>query len=177
MQEKAIVPQGRKTRVSSRRNIKSRLRSQQAIRLREAGLTHKQIAEQLGYANESGAYKAVTRELQILSNELGESREAVQTLELSRLNQMQSANWRSVLQGDTQAISTGIKIMERRSALLGLDAPRKEEIRMRVEVFSWNEAVRDILSAFKNIFGNDPRADQLIDEIDRLANERFAGVS
>ena len=49
-------------------------------------------------------------------------------IEARRLDKALNAIWDSVLAGDAQAIDRMIKIMERRSKLLGLDAPARKEL-------------------------------------------------
>ena len=66
-----------KTRRSKKLSIAVRQKGQQAIKLRMAGATINQIADQLGYANDSGAYKAIMRELEQTAQDMGESTEAV----------------------------------------------------------------------------------------------------
>ena len=166
----------KKTRRSRRTSIAVRQRGQEAIKLRMAGATITQIASQLGYANESGAYKAIMRELEQTAQDMGESTEAVRQLELKRLDQMQFPLWPAVLSGDTTATTTALRIQERRASLLGLDAPKQIEARVRVDVLSWNQAIRDFLDVYREYHSNAPEAPLLLERIDKIAEERFAGV-
>ena len=166
----------RKTKASRRTSLAVRQKGQQAIALRMAGATTAQIAEQLGYANESGAYKAIMRELEQTAQDQSESTEAVRQLEVKRLDQMLFPIWPAVLQGDTQATSTALRIQERRAALLGLDAPKQFEARVKIDVFSWNQAVRDFLDIYYELHKDAPQVTQVLDRIDKLAQDRFAGV-
>ena len=166
----------KKTRRSRRTSIAVRQRGQQAIKLRMAGATITQIASQLGYANESGAYKAIMRELEQTAQDMGESTEAVRQLELKRLDQMQFPIWNQVLSGDQGAIGTALRIQERRASLMGLDAPKQIEARVRIDVMSWNQAIRDFLDLYREYHRNSPEAPVLIGRLDKLAQERFAGV-
>jgi len=171
-----LALQGRKTRVSKRQNIALRQRGQQAISLRMAGATIKQIADQLGYASEAGAYKAIMRELAQTAQGMSESTEAVRQLELKRLDQMQFPIWPSVIAGDQGAIGTALRIQERRASLLGLDAPKQIEARVRIDVMSWNQALRDFLDVYRDLHKGAPEAPMLLDRIDKIGQERFAGV-
>ena len=155
-----------KTRRSKKLSLAVRLKGQQAIKLRMAGATINQIAEQLGYANDSGAYKAI----------MGESTEAVRQLEIKRLDQMLFPIWPQVLAGDQGAISTALRIQERRASLLGLDAPKQIEARVRVDVISWNQALRDFLDIYRQYHSTAPEAPMLLADLDRIGQERFAGV-
>jgi hypothetical protein len=166
----------RKTRVSKRQSIAVRQKGQQAIRLRMAGATIAQIASQLGYASEAGAYKAIMRELEQTAQDMGESTEAVRQLELKRLDQMQFPIWNQVISGDQGAIGTALRIQERRAALLGLDAPKQIEARIRIDVLSWNAALRDFLEVYREHHKDSPEAPVLMEKLDRLAEGRFAGV-
>ena len=171
-----IVPQGKKTRVSKRQNIALRQRGQQAISLRMAGATIKQIADQLGYASEAGAYKAIMRELAQTAQGMSESTEAVRQLELKRLDQMQFPIWPSVIAGDQSAIGTALRIQERRASLLGLDAPKQIEARVRIDVMSWNQALTDFLDVYRDLHRDSPQAQILLERLDKIGQERFAGV-
>jgi hypothetical protein len=166
----------RKTKASRRQSIAVRQKGQQAIKLRMAGATIAQIASQLGYASEAGAYKAIMRELEATARDQGEGTEVVRQLELKRLDQMQFPLWNQVLAGDQGAISTALRIQERRASLLGLDAPKQIEARVRIDVISWNQAVRDFIDIYREYHSSAPEAPMLLDRLDKLGQERFAGV-
>ena len=167
----------RKTGVSRKASVAVREKGRQAISLRMAGATMSEIASQLGYANESGAYKAVMRELEQTTQDMGESTEAVRQIELKRLDQMLSPIWNAVTTGDQTAINTALRIQERRAALLGLDAPKQIEARVRIDVISWNQAIRDFIEVYRTYHRDAPEASRGLDGLDKLAQERFAGVS
>lgn len=117
----------RKTRgnnVASPKRITEQERIRQAVELRKAGASFQQIADQLGYAEPSGAHKAVTRALKAM---LREPTEELRALELERLDKMLFGIWRKAIAGGTWEIDRVLKIMERRATLLGLDAPKKIE--------------------------------------------------
>ena len=166
----------RKTGVSRRTTLAVRKRQQDAITLRIAGATHGAIAERLGYKGESGAYKAVMRELARTADQLAGSVEGVRQLELQRLDQMQLQLWQGVMAGDQQAVTTVLKIQERRASLLGLDAPKQIEARVRIDVLSWNQALKDFLDIYHQYHSDSPDAPALLDALDKLGQERFAGV-
>jgi hypothetical protein len=54
--------------------------------------------------------------------------EELLSLELDRLDAMQQALWAKAKRGDIGASNAILKIMERRSRLLGLDAPTKADV-------------------------------------------------
>ena len=166
----------RKTRVSRVRSLAARMRGQQAIKLRMAGATLDDIARQLDFKSAAGAYKSVMRELKATAQDMGEGTEAVRQLELKRLDQMQFPLWPQVLAGDVAAPTTALRIQERRASLLGLDAPKQIEARVRIDVLSWNQAIRDFLDVYREFHSTAPEAPMLLERIDKLAEERFAGV-
>ncbi|MCC6446809.1 MAG: hypothetical protein IT210_25580 [Armatimonadetes bacterium] len=94
----------------------------QALNLRKQGHTFEQIAEQVGYADRSGAHKAVMRALQRLTNEPAAEARA---LELLRLDALLLALWPQAEKGDLKAIQSVLNLMARRARYLGLDAPPK----------------------------------------------------
>lgn len=175
MPVKAIVPQGKKTRVSGRRNVKARLRAQEAVKLRLAGISHTNIAKQLGYANASGSYKAVMRELRENALALREGMEELREQELQRLETLNQAVWPGVLQrpADMGSVHEALRISESRRDLLGLDAPKQLEARIRLDVVHWNEVLKVFLDAYRDIHGTAPEAGELIARIDQAAQERF----
>lgn len=113
------------------------------LELRRAGLTWSRIAEEVGYADHTGAYaaykRAIKRTQQQPADELREQ-------ELDRIDRLQVALWQQGLKGDIRAISTILRLMERRAKLLGLDKP----IRIEQEITTWDgndsidRAVRDL---------------------------------
>jgi hypothetical protein len=110
---------GRKNRVAVAE------RQRRALEARLAGVTYERIARALGYRNASGAWKAVARGM---ARSLREPAEAVRLLELERLDRLLAGIWGRATGGpdrpaDLAALDRVLKIMERRSRLLGLDAP------------------------------------------------------
>ena len=86
------------------------------------------------------------------------------------------AVWDDVLQGDANAVHTALRISERRSRLLGLDAPHSIEARTRIDVLSWNQAIRDFIEIHKEVFGDgrdDERTQVLAKRMDELVAERL----
>ena len=118
------------------------------LELRRMGFTWARIAEQTGYADHTGAYaaykRAIKRTQQQPADELREQ-------ELDRIDRLQLALWPNAMKGNAQAVSTIIRLMERRSKLLGLDMP----IKIEQEVTTWNgedsidRAVRDLAALLR----------------------------
>lgn len=105
----------------ARREMELERKRQQALDLRAAGATYEQIAQQLGYANKGGAWKAVEA---LLAQTRAEKAEQVMELELHRLDQMQLGLWAQARAGNNQAVDRVLKIMDRRAKYLNLDHPQ-----------------------------------------------------
>lgn len=112
---------GRGEQKASKRMIEAKERQVKALEAKKAGLNYEQIAEKLGYADASGAFRAVEKALQEM---IREPAEHVRMLELARLDQLWMAYYRTAVEGKApQVVDRLLKIMERRAKLLGLDAP------------------------------------------------------
>lgn len=110
---------------TSQRRLTATERQQQALELRRAGVGFQEIADEVGYASPSGAYKAVTT---ALKKTLQEPADEVRRLELERLDRLFRGVWEQATSGDTSALDRALKIMNRRAELLGLDAPEKHDV-------------------------------------------------
>lgn len=115
-------------------NAKRMERRHHALQLRKVGATYREIAQTMrenGAApknySPSTAYEDVTYELKRLDEHNQEEAAIVKRLELERLDRMLSALDDQIEAGDTKAINAALRISERRSAILGLDAPSKLE--------------------------------------------------
>lgn len=93
-------------------------RERRALELRRAGATFDSIAQQLGFADRSGARYAFN---QALTRTLREPAAEARQLEADRLDRLQLAIWAKAMNGDLRAVEHVLKIMERRARLLGLD--------------------------------------------------------
>ena len=149
-------------------------KDQRALELRQEGHSYESISEQLGYSTRSASYKAVMRRLRDMD------RPAVSMLHelVQRLDAMLYAVWNDVLQGDANAVTTALRISERRSRLLGLDAPHTVEARTRIDILSWNQAIRDFIGIHKEVFGDglkDERTQILAKRMDELVASRIGG--
>lgn len=97
-----------------------RARALRAVELRTAGCSYRSIAEQLGYRDPSGAYRAVSR---LLDRREHESVAQLRTVEGKRLDELQAGLWPKAKGGDLGAVREVVRIMERRARLFGADAP------------------------------------------------------
>ena len=117
------MPEGK----TSKKIILGRKREDAALKLRLKGYTYARIASELGIS-EAGAYAAVKRALNRLNENINEEAKNVRRLELERLDMMLANLWPKVEAGRESAIDRVLRIMERRSKLLGLDAPTRADV-------------------------------------------------
>ena len=110
------------------------------LRLRKGGATYREIAD--AAVTRFGAdqlpetwscryaHKDVKRELDKLRTVIGEDADEIRQMELERLNDMLKALYASATRRnpDYGAIDRVLKIMRRRAELMGLDAPKRQEI-------------------------------------------------
>jgi len=107
-------------------------RYRNVVRLRMAGLTFDEIAQQLGYASRSGAKEAYDT---ALSNWGRESVEQMRTVEGERLNELWRRTFTRLVNADPDDVrefnalaQTAVRISSARSSLFGLDAPKQIEL-------------------------------------------------
>jgi hypothetical protein len=93
-----------------------------AFELRKAGSSYREIARQLG-VDVHTAHADVGAELAAIRETTVAEATALRSLELERLDGMTSGLWRQIQAGSAPAVSAGVRVSERRSRLLGLDAP------------------------------------------------------
>lgn len=110
-------------------------RETKIIELRRAGATWAVIAERVGYASASGAYNAYQR---IAERVIRPKIEELRDMELDRLDRLQMGVWSKALNGDSRAVDSVLKIIDRRSRLLGLDAPKEVNLKAEVATYDRN---------------------------------------
>jgi hypothetical protein len=93
-----------------------------ALELRKAGTPYRQIAKELG-VDVHTAHADVGAELAALRETAIDEATELRSLELERLDGMTSGLWPQVRAGSAPAVSAAVRVSERRSRLLGLDAP------------------------------------------------------
>jgi hypothetical protein len=121
---------GNSAKRDTRRAYRAEL-ARKALELRKAGANNDQIAKQLHLANRSVAWKLVQGALKQIVQEPAEE---VLRLELSRLDAMLLGLWPKAKTGDGLAVDRVLRIMDRRSAYLGLDQPRALKVEMAREI-------------------------------------------
>jgi len=110
---------------TSVRRIKTTEKTLKALTLRKKGFNYTEIGEELGCARQT-ACRYVLSELEILADKCREEAEHVRALELQRLDDLYTKAWDLVDAGGSEtAIDRCLRIMERRSKLLGLDAAQR----------------------------------------------------
>jgi len=119
------MPRGKPSK-NSKQMARGAATEREALELRKAGATYHQIADRMGISV-SGAHAAVTRALKALREETSEEAQSVRQLEIDRLDAMLLGCWEKARRGDAAAIDRVLRIQERRSKYLGLDAPTKTE--------------------------------------------------
>jgi hypothetical protein len=104
----------------AKRQPTNRARAIAALDDRLKGHTYRTIAQNHGYRDASGAYRAINR---LLDRKETESVTTLRRVETERLDTAQAAVWPKVQRGDLGAIREFVRISERRCRLLGLDMP------------------------------------------------------
>lgn len=97
---------------------------QHALELRRAGHGYQSIADHLG-CSLAAAHGYVKDAMAEAKAQIDADATELKSEELSRLDGMLIGLWDAAKMGDYAAIDRVLKIMERRSKLLGLDAPVK----------------------------------------------------
>ena len=118
--------------------VRAAQRRLEALRLREAGLTYSQIAEQMGVKRPT-VIDLITHAMTALRNETAEEGAAFRQIELARLETIHR-EWAPLatppedpldtygLERARSAAAIVLKACERRAKLLGLDAPERREL-------------------------------------------------
>lgn len=102
-------------------------RRRKAFDLRLAGCTYEQIGEALGISKQA-AYKLVDTTLVASREETAETAEKVREMEIQRCDALLVALWPN--RRDPGTTGSILKVMERRSKLLGLDALQRSEVKV-----------------------------------------------
>lgn len=123
------------------------------LELRKQGWTYQAIGDQYGITAPS-AYQRVKKALHDL---VVEPAEEVRQIELGKLDRAEKAISAKVEAGDTRAIDSMLRIMERRARYMGLDAPVKVEADVVIaEAEQMNATVYAIIQAAGTHDGDRP---------------------
>lgn len=103
-------------------------RRSKAVAMRLAGIDYDTIATRLGYSDRGAACKDINRALEANVAEQNRQADVLRQQELQRLDRLQAGVWTAAASGDTKAVDTALRIIDRRCKLLGLDAPQRHEV-------------------------------------------------
>jgi hypothetical protein len=108
--------------------LKGKKREAMALDLRAEGMKLEEIAERLGYADRSGAYRAVLRALDALRPQISpEDAEALRRRQLAILHEGQAALLPTYRAGHPSAVSSMVRLLEREAKLTGIDLSADRE--------------------------------------------------
>lgn len=96
----------------------TREKERQAVELALAGANLEQIAQAVGYADKSGASRAIHRSL---DRHEAPAVQEMRALENARLDRLQTVLWPTAMAGDLKAIDRLLRLFERRARMNGLD--------------------------------------------------------
>lgn len=117
-----------------RRKARATERRAAAAALRRLGCSYQEIGEKLGITRQA-AFKLVKTAIRRLQEEAAEDLEAMRVLELERMDRWLVMVAQEIRAGNVlPGIDRGLRIMERRAKLLGLDAKESIEVRVSTEV-------------------------------------------
>ena len=116
-------------------------RRERAVRLALDGHSYDHIANELGYANRSGAWKAVNGALRARTSEaVDEYRE----LEIARLEALMASCFPKTVKGDLRAAEMCLKVIGAEVKLLGLDTLDASDTKVESIVISAEHPIRDL---------------------------------
>jgi AraC-like DNA-binding protein len=97
----------------------------QVVKLRTNGKTFQEIADQLDYADPSGAYLAWQR---AISRYPSEAVDEHRKIHLARLEALIGILWPKIEAGDLAAVQPFLAAMKREAEMLGIDAPKESKV-------------------------------------------------
>lgn len=112
---------------NSRQRVSGAVMEEQAIRLRMTGASYSQIGKALGCTKQN-AHRAVTKALKETRERVAESAVQLVQIQNQRLDALIMAMWPAAQKGDAKAVIAIDRLMRRRAALNGLDAPKQSDI-------------------------------------------------
>ena len=102
----------------------ARYRQVRVVELVMAGWTYDAIAREVGFRSKGSVSKAFWR---ALSAREESNVRTYRALEVSRLDALQLCLWDRAMAGDVTAVSTILRIIDRRIRVLGLDRPSADQ--------------------------------------------------
>lgn len=168
----------------TRRTKKVHEKQKRAAELRAAGVKYDDIAQELGYANASGAKKAVDSFLARQEMELAKD---VVMMDLRRLDEYQMLATHALRQkGDLNQIDRLMRVMEMRYRLLGVSPSTIQQLQEQYGIAngpsiqnngvmviqgSTGDFVRQMMEA-AGVDPNDPLAQKKMEEIEKRRSQR-----
>ena len=125
--------------LSLRNGVAQRTTAKNVLKLRKMGLDAQQISGELDMPLDR-VKNIISNALKALAKEMKGQAEQIRSLELTRLDELQTAIWADCMDGKLTAIDRVLKIMERRSKLVGLDAPERLDIKADMKLEHMKEA-------------------------------------
>lgn len=156
------MPKGARAETAKSMTL-AKQRERDALDMRTRGFTYDRIADALGVSRQ-GAADCVKRALAALKADTEELAEEVRDLELRRLDRLLEIAQTAADQGELAAVDRVLRIQERRSKYLGLDAPTRSEshatVAAAIDLGHLDDAkLRALEAAFSNIMSDDAPPD------------------
>lgn len=129
-----------------------RQRARAAVELRVQGHPYAQIAEQLGYADESGARHAVSR---LLARREAESIDELRAVHGARLEAVLSSFFPAAMSGDTDAARIVLRTLDSLAKLFGLDAPTRVAVAPHISEREFAEEAARLIDSIASMGATD----------------------
>lgn len=108
---------------TGKQQIDEAAKARTAVKLRLAGHTYDEIAEMAGYADRSGAHRAVSRHLGAVRKETAEDAEQLRQQSIARRESWLAALAPRIDEGDEKAIAVAERTQQALDRLYGIDKP------------------------------------------------------
>lgn len=143
--------------------LRAKERRLRVFDMRLLGATLRQIGDKLGVSHET-VRTDLRKALDELTELEREKADNLRTLDLARIDTAIRALAPKVMEGDLQTVDRWLKLLERRSKLLGLDAPQQLEVASNDLAGKTDEELEAIIAAGEESpvvedCGDDPGAD------------------
>lgn len=105
----------------TQKRLASAVQAEKAMALKIAGASYSQIGNQLGISSER-AYAIIKKCFDELHKKNFETAKQMHSLELQRLDALQTRHWPKAMKGDEKATNTVLNIMKHRATLCGFES-------------------------------------------------------
>jgi hypothetical protein len=152
-----------------------------ALELRKGGAPYREIARTL-HVDLHTAHGDIAAELAALRDKTHEHAEQLRDLELQRLDRMTEGLWPQILKGSPPAVSAGVRVSERRSRLVGLDAPTTSKTEVTASAVVMDPRLAEFKAAMNVLDLSEleevqRESDRMIDEVLARARARRLWLS